>query len=159
MVYGAINEKGEEFYTDMSRVFAAIRGKQRGCNWLITDFQGYPADQRISALFDREFCWISGEDLTDLVEKENFQWIFAVLSGFDKSVRLSEVLKYELPFADGYTGFWKKPLSIQHPLAKMEIVPWDSSLTLLFSREKEDVDNFLEFFPNAEYFDDRLERV
>ena len=36
----------------------------------------------------------------------------------------------------GYDGFWKNPVSIQHPLAELEIVAWDSTLTLLISRMK-----------------------
>ena len=101
---------------------------------------------------------MSGEELTDLVSKNDFQWVWAVLSAFDKSVELSEVLKYDLPYADGYKGFWEKPVSIQHPLAQMEIVSWDSSLTLFFSKDKEDVDAFLKYFPSSEHLEEFIDR-
>ena len=78
---------------------------------------------------------LSGKELTEMVNQEDFQWIWAVLSGFDKGIELSEVLKYDLPYADGYTGFWNYPLTLQHPLSKIEIVPWDSSLTLILSED------------------------
>lgn len=69
------------------------------------------------------------------------------LSGFDKNISLSEVLLYPQPYADGYKGFWRNPLSIQHPLANLEIVAWDSSSILCFSRNEDIVKDFLNFFP------------
>lgn len=157
MVYGAINEKGE-YFTDLHNVFKSINNKQREYNWLITDCVCYPDNPETAKKLSQEYFWISGEDLTDLVSKERFQWIWAVLSAFDKSVELSEVLKYDFPYANGYRGFWKKPLSIQHPLAKLEIVPWDSSLTLIFSRAKEDVDAFLNYYQGSEHLEDYIDR-
>ncbi|MBP3413084.1 MAG: hypothetical protein J6K89_07450 [Oscillospiraceae bacterium] len=150
MVYGAINEKGEEFYTDLARVFDAIRNKQIEYNWLITDYEGNTNDPAIVDRLEGEYCWISGEELTELVANKHFQWIWAVLSAFEKSVSLSKVLEHRLPYADGYEGFWKLPLSMQHPLAKIEIVPWDSTSTLLFSESKEITDLFRGYFPNSQ---------
>ena len=42
MVYGAINEKGERYYTDLNKVFDFINNKQVEYNWLITDCDCYP---------------------------------------------------------------------------------------------------------------------
>lgn len=42
MVYGAINEKGERWYTQMGRVFDVIQNKQTEYNWLITDVECVP---------------------------------------------------------------------------------------------------------------------
>ena len=89
-----------------------------------------------------------------MVNLEDFQWIWAVLSGFDKSIELSEILKYDLPYANGYSGFWKNPLTLQHPLSKIEIVPWDGVLTLILSEKKEIVDSFISCFPNSENLKD-----
>lgn len=157
MVYGAIVKKGEKYYTNIRRVFDAIDNKQLGYNWLITDCDCNINDPKINEILSKEYCWISGEDLTDLVTREEFQWNWAVLSGFDKSVDISKVLKYNLPYADGYRGFWEKPFTMQHPLSRIEIVPWDSSLTLIFSEDKEIIDNFRRFYPESrdleEYID------
>lgn len=121
MVYGAISQKGEKFYTDLGRVFEAINNKQKDYNWLITDCECYPYGPKMNEMLGKEYCWISGEALTEFVANEKPQWVWAVLSAFDKSVNLSDVLNYELPYADGYTGFWEKPLTMQHPLAKIDI--------------------------------------
>jgi len=156
MIYGAINNKGEEYYTDMTRIFEAIHDKQRNYNWLITDAVCYPSNPETARMLDMPYCWLSGDELTELVKKEDFQWIWAALSGFDKAIPLSEVLKYELPTAVDYSGHWHLPLSIQHPLAEIEIFPWDSSGTMIFSREKSIVDDFLSFFPFSKRMEDDL---
>ena len=97
-----------------------------------------------------------GIDGIDYSRKEDFQWIWAALSGFDKAIPLSEVLKYELPTAVDYSGHWHLPLSIQHPLAEIEIYPWDSSGTMIFSRDKSIFDDFLSFFPFSKRMEDEL---
>ena len=157
MVYGAINEKGEKQYTYLKKIFDAIDNKQKDYNWLITDCECYPNNQGIKELLNREYCWISGEDLTEMINQEDFQWIWAVLSGFDKSIELSEVLKYDLPYANGYSGFWNKPLTLQHPLSGIEIVPWDSSLTLILSKNSKVVDAFMKSFPHSQILEDYID--
>ena len=97
MVYGAINEKGESYYTYLGKVFDAMGGRQKDYNWLITDCECYPSDPKAEAMVRGDSCWISGEALTALVERENFQWIWAVFSGFDKHISLREVLAHPLP--------------------------------------------------------------
>ena len=158
MVYGAINEKGEKYYTYLKKVFDAIDNKQKEYNWLITDCECYPNNQKTEELLNKEYCWISGEELTEIVNQEDFQWIWAVLSGFDKNIELSEVLKYDLPYVNEYEGFWNKPLTLQHPLSKIEIVPCDSSLTLFLSKDKKLVNSFMSSFPYSENLEDYLEK-
>ena len=41
-------------------------------------------------------------------------------------------------------------ISIQHPLASVELVAWDSSCTLLISKEERHVKAFREAFPLSE---------
>ena len=45
-------------------------------------------------------------------------------------------LEYDYPYADEYKGFWKNPVSIQHPLAELEIVAWDGTLLLDISKDE-----------------------
>lgn len=145
MVYGVIDEKSERGYTLMNRVFDAINNKQMEYNWLITDIECLV--DKIEKCYKNGYCWLTGEELTKIVREDDNQWIWAVLSGFEKDISLSEILQYPLPYADGYGGFWKNPLSIQHPLATIEIVPWDSTLTLLLSKQADLTQDFLHFFP------------
>lgn len=157
MVFGAINEIGEKYFTYIDRVFEAINNKQMDYNWLITDCECYPKDPKIDEMLNRKYCWMSGEELTALVTKDNFQWIWAVLSGFEKSIDLSEVLKYDLPKCKDNYNMWKTPITMQHPLAQIEIVPFDGSGTLLFSRNEEIIDAFRNYFQFSKKFEEYLE--
>lgn len=94
--------------------------------------------------------WLSGEDFFEIVTEHDIQFIWAVFSAIPKHISQSEVLEYDLPYADGYRGFLGNPISIQHPLAEIEIVPWDSSLVLLISKDNEVIDRFQKQFPLSE---------
>lgn len=150
MVRSAILEKGEHYYTHMDKVFNAIENEQLKYNWLITDCECYPEDKNINEMFSKEYIWISGEQLTEIINKDDFQFIWGVFSGFPLEVTLEETLRYDLPFADGYKGFWVDNVGIQHPLAEVEIVAWDSSLTLLISKDDNLVRKFRSNFPLSE---------
>ena len=158
MVYGAIDERNQEWYTYLPELFDAIGNAQLNYNWLVTDSFcniGNPVQDMV----DRDgYCWISGEELTKLVEENHIQWIFAVLSGFTKDVQLSDVLEYPLPCAE-YGGFWHLPVSMQHPLARIEIVPWDSTMTMIFSDDQNIIDAFRAAYPYSEDFETYLDRL
>ena len=149
MVYGAINTKGEKYYTYMKKLFEAIGNRQTEFNWLITDCICYPDDPKTDAMLSKDYCWISSDELTEIVGQEDFQWIWAVLSGFDKSVTLEE----------DYNGFWIKPISMQHPLARIEIVPWDSTMIMIFSDDKNIIDSFRAAYPFSVDFETYLDRM
>ena len=81
-----------------------------------------------------KYCWMSGEELTEMVEYEDFQWIWGVFSAFPSSVGVNDVLKYDLPIPDRSEGLWKNPISIQHSLAEIEIIAWDSTATIVICK-------------------------
>ena len=148
---GAILEKGERYFTNMSRVFNAINNVQKDYNWLITDGEGHPADKSFDGYRHGDYIWITGEQLTDIVNNDKCrQWVWAVLSGFPKNILKEKVLQYSLPYADGYKGFWENPITIQHPLAEIEIAPWDSGLVLIISKHDKIVNCFTASMPLAE---------
>ena len=49
-------------------------------------------------------------------------------------------------------------MTMQHPLAEIEIVPWDSSLTLIFSRSKDIIDDVMRNHPQSEKLEDYINR-
>ena len=165
MVYGVIDKKSSRYYTYLKAVFDAIENKQAEYNWLITATEIVAHSSRLDALNTSvhwkdedgkpiaipapDYYFLSGEELTKIITEDDSQWIWGVLSGFEKSIPLDEILKYPLPKADGYEGFWKNPPTIQNALASMEIVPWDSSCVLLLSTKGEIVEKFKRAFPNS----------
>ena len=106
MTYGLIDRKSHKFYTYMRTVFQAIENVQKQYNWLITDWECYPKNKEIKQFLDQEYCWLSGEELTDIVMKEDFQWIWGCLCGFQKNISLEEVLMYSLPSSENYNGYY-----------------------------------------------------
>lgn len=146
MVYGAVLAKGERYYTYLGKVFEAIGNAQRNYNWLISYPDCYPATPEFAELLAGESCWLTGEELTEMIQREDFQWIWGVLSGFPKDISWEKVMEHPVPNPDS-PGFWRYPLALEHPLARLEIAAQDSSLTLLLSDKKEIVDAFRSFFP------------
>ena len=150
MIYGLIDRKNQKVYTYMRVVFKAIGNAQENYNWLITDCECYPKSTEIAQMFDQEYCWLSGKELSHIAAQEDFQWIWGILCGFEKDIPLEEVLKYPLPLARDYDGYYHNPVSLQHPLSSVEIVPFDSSWTLIVSKDKMIVDRYLSCYPKAE---------
>lgn len=149
MVYGLIDEKGKRFYTYLRDVFPAIRNAQRDYNWLITDSfcnMPNPIDEEIAR---RGYCWITGEELTSFARQDATQWIGAVFSGFEKDIPLDQILESPLPVWE-HPGFWDNPLTLQHPLATVEIVPWDGCYTLLLSKNKKLISDYQQAYPNCQ---------
>lgn len=155
MVYGTIIQKGEKYYTCLKKLFDSLDNMQLNYKWLISYPECYPSDKDIQKQLNCEYCILTGKELTDLVDKEDFQWIWGTFSAFDPSLSDEEILKHKLPENDMYPGFWVNPLTMQHPLSKIEIVAFDSSCTLIFTKDFVLPERFKEFYPKAE----NLERV
>jgi hypothetical protein len=97
----------------------------------------------------REPQWWAGSDLSDFVQRFRIQWVWAVLSGFRKGVEIDLDHLEVYPFADGNERLWRPSPAIQHPEAEVEIVCWDSTSTLLLSRDEDLTRSFRTFFPEA----------
>ena len=131
-------------------MFQGINNAQKQYNWLITDCECYPKNKEIEELFDQKYCWLSGEELTDIVVKEDFQWIWGCLCGFQKDISLEEVLMHSLPSSQDYNRYYQNPVSLQHPLSSVEIVPSDSSWTLIISKDNTIIDSYIKKYPKSE---------
>ncbi len=122
---------------------------------LITDFECnyYP-----NLLEHKKRVWISGEELTNLaLENEVLQFIWGVLSAFRKSVNLDiDNLEIE-PDIIMNNEIWIKPI-VRHPLAVAEIVCWDSSATMLLSKDEDLTYKFGKYFPESEDFNEYIYR-
>ena len=148
-IFGAVLERGENFYTDLSRVLRGIGGIPAGYHWLVTDFE-YNID--IPSL-ERDYLWWSSEELSRFQKQYDPQWIWGILCGFPPGVSLEEVLRSPLPRCteEGDAEmYFNNPISMQHPLSEIEIFAYDSSAVFLLSRRKEIVQRFREAFPLSE---------
>lgn len=139
------------FHTDLRPVFEAFGGREREFNWLLTDVElnFYPPGLEYID-DDRETArWRSGNALSDIVKAHEIQFIWDVLSGFRTGVAIDPAALDVYPFADGNGSLWAPGARVQHPLADVEIVCWDSLATLLLSRDDDLPRRFRLFFPEA----------
>lgn len=144
-------------YTMMLKVINAIGGRNLNYNWLITDIEAYPQkglgeidDELYSYLNENDYVFISNSDLLDILEKNDFQWIWGVFSAIPVNYSKEEVLKYDLPFAEDNSDIYlDNNFVIQHPLAEIEIVAFDSSGMHIVSKDKDICDHFKLVYPDA----------
>ncbi|HFR4147448.1 hypothetical protein [Bacillus cereus] len=144
-------------YTVLASVFDSFQGREKEFNWLITDMENV-AHQEEKLIRDypkisHPIVWIAGEDLSNLVKKYNPQFIWGVLSAFDKSINIDINNLLVEPCANGNEGLWVPSPNIQHPQAKLEIVCWDSYVTLFFSKDEDIDDKFQDYFKSAKKLD------
>lgn len=144
-----IINKGLEYYTDMSVILNPIKEYLHDHNFLISDIEcNYYPDERI---YDDEYVFLSTNELLEIVNTHEFQFIWGVFSAMPKNISLEEVLKYELPHSEGGSTF-EDIIRFQHPLAEIEIVSFDSSSVEIISANKEMI-RFLEReFPKEKYY-------
>ena len=59
----------------IKEVFLNIKEAEK-YNWLITYIECYPRSQKIQKIFDGEYCWLTGKELLEIMNQEEFQWIW-----------------------------------------------------------------------------------
>lgn len=148
------------FYTDLGRIFNALGGRHAEFNWLITDLEymncdGMELPPEFTCHFGSttyefpEIVWLSGERLSEIVGGFSLQFLWAVLSGFEPQIDIDPNNLEVHPFANGNSKLWRPGVGIQHPRASVEIICWDSSCTLLLSKDTDLSRRFREYFPGA----------
>lgn len=138
------------FHTDLAVVFRALQGRQKEFNWLCTDVECYIDLPEFPYDPENKPRWFTGEELTKLVEEHRIQFIWAVLSGFHPEITIDlKNLEVE-PCAERHPTLWGEHPTIQHPKATVEIVCYDSSSTILLSKDDDLSRRFRRFFPEAE---------
>src|ERR1700722_2227902 len=137
------------YFTDLRLVFRALGDQQRRFNWLVTNLEWVRLDEQEESTDELSGSgpqWVTGDDLTLFVDSYDIQFVWAVFSGFPPGVFLVlSDLELE-PYADGNSRLWDPELRIQHPLAEVEIVCWDSTSTLLLCRDPSLAESFRWYF-------------
>lgn len=147
---GLVLYKGENYFTHLKKIFVSIDNMQKEYNWLITDYECHPLDKKIKNILSNDWCWITGEEFSNIIDKEDVQWIWGVFSAFPKYVNLEDVLKSKLPIVENNKNIWKNPVNTQHPLAEIEIIAFDSSMTIFISKDERIANMFAEKFSLSE---------
>jgi len=142
------------YHTDLALVFQAFGGRQKEFNWLVPNFQGHAVGESWgtslpTSVFGDEPELVSGQVLSQIVEQTDIQFVWGFLFGFAPEVVISPGDFAWEPSADGNRMFWGDKVAPEHPKATVEIVCFDSTLTLLLSKDDDLSRRFRAFFPEA----------
>ncbi len=144
-----ISKYDEKDYTYMLKLINSIGGRNLKYNWLITDIEAYPNDNNIFYKLENEYVILSNDELLDILEKEDFQWIWAVFSAIPSNIDEKDILQYQLPNRYNISPGYNSEASIQHPLADIEIDCADSSYFIINFKDKSIKNIFLKCYPKA----------
>lgn len=109
-----------DFNTNMYKLLQEFKIKDLNYKWLITDIETNKEE-----FSNKEFIIIMHQDLIKLLENnKDIQWIWAVFSAIPSKYSDYEILKYKFPYIIENKNI---NITIQHPLAEIEIDCIDSS--------------------------------
>ena len=109
-----------DFNTNMYKLLQEFKIKDLNYKWLITDIETNKEE-----FSNKEFIIIKHQDLIKLLENnKDIQWIWAVFSAIPSKYSDDEILKYKFPYIIENKNI---NITIQHPLAEIEIDCIDSS--------------------------------
>jgi hypothetical protein len=133
------NSKFVEYYTYLHLVFQNVP-EFIDYFWLITDLE---CNIHTGTVLDNNQVptIIDGKSLNRIIQGEEIQFVWGVLSGFDRQI---EKIPEKLPYADGNSTFWEGKPKTQITGADVEIVCWDSSCTI-FININEEIEKKLRF--------------
>jgi hypothetical protein len=143
--------------TDFERLLAPLKQQIEPLNWLITDLRYHFIDdqepQRISDWdidwgTKKQFAIVAGKVLWESVANRDIQVVWGVFCGILGEV--PTIPDDKLPYADGNRQLWTEPEAFQLANSKIEIVCFDSSLTLVKFRDDSLGYQFLQLFPEGQ---------
>jgi hypothetical protein len=134
-----------DYYTYLDPIFQAAP-ELADFTYLISDLEIGGGCERLA----KGPLVLSGIELQAIVENEQVQFIWAVLSAFDRE----PAIPAELPYADGNQALWKGSPKPQISDAKFEIVCWDSASTLFIGVEASTAAKLQQKYPDIQDLDE-----
>ncbi|RSK35477.1 hypothetical protein [Hymenobacter metallilatus] len=140
--------------TDMDNLLPAIRQQVEELNWVISNLQCWHLKDFVPTVADWEkqqensYIVIPGKILYDVMVNQGIQIVWGVFCGIAGEV--PELSFDEIPYADGNRELWTEPESLQLAAAALEIVCFDSSVTIVKFRNEELGCQFLDAFPDGQ---------
>ena len=142
--------KHVDFYTYLDRLFVAAP-ELEGYTYLITEVE---INRGQHILLNSDPVVISGRELRHIVESEDIQFIWAVLSAFSGEVTIPE----DLPFADMNGELWTTTVKPQIEESDFEIVCWDSTATLFIGIDDSVASKLSAYDPDIQSLDNYVEK-
>lgn len=137
-----ISKRDDKCYTNMLKIINAIGGRNLDYNWLITEIETNTVDY-----FYDQYIILSNNELLDKLESNEIQWIWGNFSGIPTKYSKKEILNSKLP---GLDNIDKKIITIQHPLAEIEIIAYDSTFVQIITKDENIAKNFKKLYPKSQ---------
>lgn len=144
-----------EYYTCLKQILHDLELADKQYLWLISDFEACPRKEKYQELvYNNEYLLMNTNELINMLEDEDFQWIWAVFSAIPITYSEEDILQFDLPcFWSVEEGMYNpcedKP-KLQHPYASFEIYAFDSSYMFIISDDEELISKFQKCYPKYE---------
>ena len=151
-VWSARLERDGQYHTSLKRVFDALEGRQIGFDFLLLGVEAYPLEHEEFEAVNQTPRWISGAELTRVVETEDFQWVWGALLAYPEGCGRAEVLEQVralCPPGPPDEESWGVRRQFEKTGAIFLILAADSSLTELVSEDRGLIDLFCAHEPRA----------
>lgn len=132
-------ERDGQYHTSLKRVFDALEGRQLDFDFLLLGVEAYPLEHEEFEAVNQTPRWISGAELTRVVETEDFQWVWGALLAYPEGCGRAEVLEQVralCPPGPHDEESWLVRRQFEKTGAAFLILAADSSLTELVSTDR-----------------------
>lgn len=145
-------EKEFKYYTFLKQILLDLGLADKDYLWLISDIEAYPRKKEYQELLDSNtYLLLNTKELLDMLEIDDFQWIWAVFSAIPACYQKEDILKYNLPYVENFENGHYNPHidepKLQHPYAEFELYAVDSSYMFMVSDNEELISKFKKSYP------------
>ena len=143
-----------KWYTHFKQVLYDLELYNKQYLWLINDIVAYPRKEKYQELLDsNEYLLLTTSELVNILEEDDFQWIWAVFSAIPDKYQKEDILQFDLPYVENiaegkYNPHIDEP-KLQHPYADFEIYAVDSSYMFIITDDSEIISKFQKKYPRC----------
>lgn len=141
-----------KFYTFLKQILLDLDLVDKDYLWLISDIEAYPRKRENQERLDNNiYLLLNTKELVEMLEADDFQWIWAVFSAIPSHYQKEDILKFDLPYVENFEQGKYNPHTdepkLQHPYAAFELYAVDSSYMFLISDNEELISKFKKTYP------------
>lgn len=146
--------KDFKWYTLFKQVLYDLELHDKNYLWLISDIEAYPTREKYQELlYNNEYLLLTTGELVDMLEEDDFQWVWAVFSAIPNMYEKEDILRFDLPYIENieegqYNPHTDEP-KLQHPCADFEIYAVDSSCMFIISDDTDIISKFQKSYPRC----------
>ncbi len=143
--------KDFKHYTMLKQILIDLKLVDKDYLWLISDIEAYPGKDKYEDMVQEEYLLMNTRELVEILEEEDFQWVWAVFSAIPLNYSKEDVLKFDLPFIQDVDEREYNPHEglpkMQHPYAEFEIYAVDSCYMFMITENEELIERFKKCYP------------